>query len=100
LNTPRRPGQTKSNHILSVVSDDHNVICHTEATLDTWWHSLAPEDKAALYELHLDGALDPKELPRLRATISGETLEEIILRGDQALGLMRAIAMSPVTLSN
>jgi hypothetical protein len=48
--------------IYSVVSDDSNVICHTEATLDAWWNSLVPEDKGALYELHLEGALEP-ELP-------------------------------------
>lgn len=47
------------NAIYTVVSDDQNVIRHTEATLDAWWNSLAPEDKGALYELHLDGILDP-----------------------------------------
>ena len=46
------------NSIYAIVSDEHNVHRLTEAHLDAWWESLKPEDKAALYELHLDGALD------------------------------------------
>jgi hypothetical protein len=44
--------------IYAVAADDHNVHCLTEAHLDTWWDALSPEDKGALYELHLDGILD------------------------------------------
>jgi hypothetical protein len=60
----QQTGRTRSkDSIYSVVSDDHNVLCHTEATLDVWWNSLAPEDKAALYELHLEGATEtPKQV--------------------------------------
>lgn len=61
-NIEARGGKRSKDSIYSIVSDEYNVICHTEATLDAWWNSLAPEDKAALYELHLEGALEP-ELP-------------------------------------
>jgi hypothetical protein len=55
-------GRTRSkDSIYSVVSDDHNVICHTEATLDVWWNNLEPEDKAALYELHLEGTFEQQK---------------------------------------
>jgi hypothetical protein len=56
--------------IYTVVTDDHSVICHTEATLDTWWAELAPEDKARLYELHLDGVLGPESDPRPADAVS------------------------------
>ena len=72
-------GRTRTkDSIYSVVSDDHTVICHTEVTLDAWWNSLAPEDKGALYELHLEGVLnEPNELQAAclstvpKATIDG-----------------------------
>jgi hypothetical protein len=52
-------GRTRTKDgIFAVVGDDHNVLCLTEEMLDTWWRELAPEDKGALYELHLGGALD------------------------------------------
>jgi hypothetical protein len=51
-------GVRTKDSIFSVVLDGDTAICHTEATLDTWWAELKPEDKAALYELHLEGALD------------------------------------------
>ena len=52
-------GRTRSkDSIYTVVSDDHNVLCMTEALLDTWWAFLQPEHKAALYELHLEGILE------------------------------------------
>lgn len=54
--------QRGKDSIYAVVSDEHNVHYLTEAHLDIWWESLKPEDKAALYELHLKGALEP-ELP-------------------------------------
>lgn len=47
--------------IYSVVMDDHNVHGLTEELLDVWWHELPAEDKAALYELHLDGVLEGSE---------------------------------------
>jgi hypothetical protein len=59
MKTPRRPGQHQPNHILAIVSDEHNCHPMTEELLDTWWSSLAPEDKADIYVLHLDGALQP-----------------------------------------
>ena len=69
-------GRTRSkNSIYSVILDGPRVICHTEATLDVWWHSLKPEDKAALYELHLEGALD-EPVPAITAcNLSPKALE-------------------------
>jgi hypothetical protein len=54
--------------IYSVVMDDHHVQCLTEPMLDVWWHELKPEDKAALYEMHLDGVLD-KQQPKPKVKI-------------------------------
>lgn len=51
-------GRTRGkDSIYTVVLDGPRAICHTEATLDAWWAELTPEDKARLYELHLDGIL-------------------------------------------
>ena len=40
--------------IVSIVADDHNVHCLTEAHLDTWWASQTPEQKADIYEMDLE----------------------------------------------
>ena len=44
--------------ILSIVTDAHSVHCLTEAHLDTWWASLAPELKAEIYEAALGPAVE------------------------------------------
>lgn len=52
--TPRRPGQQKANHVLCFVMDQHNCHAMTEELLDTWWNSLAPEQKAEIHLASLD----------------------------------------------
>lgn len=64
--------------IYSVVLDGDTVICHTEATLDIWWSELAPEDKAALYELHLEGALNERQsLFTVHATLLSSSAQQL-----------------------
>ena len=40
--------------IRCVVLDGLRAVCHTEATLDTWWANLSPDQKAAIYERDMD----------------------------------------------
>lgn len=54
MKTPRRPGQQQPNDVLSVVMDQHNCHAMTEELLDTWWNSLAPEEKAEVHLASLD----------------------------------------------
>jgi hypothetical protein len=49
---------------LTIVTDDHNVHCLTEADLDTWWHSLKPHEKADVYERDLE-QVEPDYVGRL-----------------------------------
>ena len=53
--------------IYAIASDEHNVHCLTEDLLDTWWRALSPEEKAVIYELHLDGALEEPVDTRIEA---------------------------------
>jgi hypothetical protein len=80
--------------IFAVVSDDHNVHCLTEAHIDVWWESLKPEDKAALYELHLDGILDedlPSPIPSVRTALVASAIVECCFEGTrQALAMAEA----------
>jgi len=63
--TRRRPGQQKPNHVLAIVMDQHACHAMTEELIDTWWHALSPEEKAALYSASLD---TEDEKPRARVT--------------------------------
>jgi hypothetical protein len=80
--------------IYAVVSDEHNVHCLTESHLDVWWASLKPEDKAALYELHLDGILDDElEARPDYLTLRGQLVASAIVEGFfEATGVAIALA--------
>ncbi len=44
--------------ILCIVFDGDHALTHTEATLDTWWANLSPEQKAEIYEASLGPEVD------------------------------------------
>jgi len=83
--------------IYAVVSDDHNVHCLTEAHLDVWWDALPPEEKGALYELHLDGILDEEpaeaDAPSARAQFMASVIvDSCVESARQTMAQMREVA--------
>jgi hypothetical protein len=80
--------------IYTVVMDGNTMVCHTEATLDAWWAELAPEDKARLYELHLDGILGEEPSFTVCGAAPGVLADPAFVAGMSAIAKAARIMMA------
>lgn len=60
--------------VLLTLNDNGTPVCHTEDTLDEWFRSLAPADKARIFYLEFD---PEEERPELDARGIGAFLDRI-----------------------
>lgn len=87
--------------IVTVVMDSHHCVGLTESDLDEWYRSLPAAEKVLVYEERMEEGVRPHQLrapeTRLNATLSGNSLEEVLAHGERLLGLMRQIAGQPIS---
>jgi hypothetical protein len=95
---PCGPQRRAPGAIYALAMDDHHIVCLTESCLDTWWASLAPSEKADLYERELDrdtAVLDRAPQPNTPNTPSLATMRRSkAVMDEMGVVLRQAVALS------